>query len=56
MAHTKRRPGFKAILARIKARRREAARAHAEADQKCGRPWSCACGHCRIEREEPRHG
>lgn len=29
-----------------------AASAHAEADMRCGRPWSCNCGPCRVGRGE----
>jgi hypothetical protein len=42
-------------MARIKYATRtyqETAQEHADADNRCGRKWSCACGACRIARQE----
>ena len=25
---------------------------HSAGDEACGRPWQCACGPCRVAREE----
>jgi hypothetical protein len=30
----------------------DTAQAHAEADARCARPWSCCCGACRAARKD----